>query len=155
MKYKHINDCWSALAACKSIEELVKTTGGFPNKFGTWAISYMDSDGIGITNYYSDEQVEANAEESDYFYFEDLMLGEKRNFWPYIINVITSETKGEWDVLCSAPTLKAAKKLADDIVKYVHFGDFKVYNAEIVYRPEDEKDPDSDKVVYTVLEGDE
>ena len=154
MEYKHINDFWNALAACKSIEELVETTGEFPNKFGAWAISDMDSDGIEITNYYYDEQAGADVEESSYYRFEDLMLGEERNFWPYIINFITSETKGEWDVLCSAPTLEAAKKLADDLVKYVHFGDFKVYNAEVVYRPEDENDPDSDKIVYTVEEGD-
>lgn len=155
MKYKHINDCWNALAACRSIEELVKTTGEFPNRFGTWAISDMDSDGIEITNYYYDKQMESDEEDSEYYYFEDLMSEGDDSFWPYVINAITSKTKGEWDVLCSAPTLEAAKKLADDLVKYVHFGDFKAYNAEVVYRPEDENDPDSDKIVYTVEEGDE
>lgn len=153
--YKHINDCWNALASCKSIEELVKTMGEFPNKFGTWAISDMDSDGIEITNYYYDEQTDSNEEESSYYWFKDLMPESGDSFWPYIINAIASDTYGDWDVLCSAPTLESAKKLADDIVKYVHFGDFKVYNAEVVYRPEDENDPESDEVVYTVEEGDE
>lgn len=154
MEYKHIRDCWNALAHCESIEELVKTMGEFPNKFGTWAISYADSDGIEITNYYYDEQADSNEEESSYYFFQDLMLDEHNIFWPYIINVITSDTDGEWDVFGSAPTLKAAKQFARDLIKYVRFGDFEVYKAEVVYRPEDENDPDSDEIVYTVEEGD-
>ena len=155
MKYKHINACWNALAACKSIEALVKTMGEFPNKFGTWEISNMDGDGIEITNYYYDEQMESDEKDSEYYCFEDLMLGKERSFWPYIINAITSETDGDWDVIMSAPTLKAAKQFARDLVKYVRFGEFEVYKAEVVYRPEDENDPDSDEIVYTIEEGDE
>jgi hypothetical protein len=153
MEFKHINDCWSALEDCKSIEELVKTMGEFPNKFGTWAISGMDSDGLEITNYYYDEQAWADAEESDYFYFEDLMLGHESSFWPYIINAVDADTDGDWDVISSAPTLEAAKQFAHDLVKYVHFRDYEVYKAEVVYRPEDENDPESDEIVYTVEEG--
>lgn len=153
--YKHINNCWNALAGCKSIEGLVETMGEFPNKFGTWGISYVDSDGLEITNYYYDEQAGADTEKSSYYFFQDLMLDEHNVFWPYIINVITSDTDGDWDVLNSAPTLKAAKQFAHDLVKYVRFGDFAVYKAEVVYRPEDENDPDSDEIVYTVEEGDE
>lgn len=152
MKYKHINDCWNALAACKSIKELVETTGEFPNKFGAWAISDMDSDGIEITNYYYDEQAETDAEDSEYYCFEDLMLDEERSFWPYIVNAITTKTKGDWDVLCSAPTLDAAERFAHDLVKYVRFGDFRVERAEVVYRPEDENDPKSDDIVYSYWE---
>lgn len=153
--YKHIKDCWNALAQCKSIEELVKMMGEFPNKFGTWAISYMDNDGIGITNYCYDEQAGADVEESDYYWFENLILGEERSFWPYIINAITSDTDGEWDVIMSAPTLESAKQFARDLVKYVRCGDFKVYQTEVVYRPEDESDPKSDEIVYRYEEGDE
>lgn len=150
--YKHIKDCWNALAQCKSIEELVKMMGEFPNKFGTWEISYMDHDGIGITNYYYDEQGDSNEEESSYYRFEDLMLGHESSFWPYVINAITSDTdtEGDWDVITSAPTLEAAKQMAEDLIKYVHFGNFKFFVTEVIYRPEDENDPESDKIVYTV-----
>ena len=157
MEYKHITDCWNALANCKSIEALVKMMGEFPNKFGTWAISDVDNDGIEITNYYYDEQADASCEESSYYYFEDLMLvrvGEQ-SFWPYVINAITSDTDGEWAVFYSAPTLDAAKQFARDLVKYVRFGDFKVYQAEVVYRTEDESDPKSDEIVYSYEEGDD
>lgn len=154
MKYKHINDCWNALAGCKSIEELVETIGEFPNKFGTWAISAVDTDGLEITNHYYDKQMESDEEDSEYYCFEDLMLGDEQSFWPYIINAITSDTDGEWDVFGSAPTLKSAKQFARDLVKYVRSADFEVYKAEVVYRPEDENDPDSDEIVYTVEEGD-
>ena len=155
MEYKHINDCRNALADCKSIEALVEKMDEFPNKFGTWAISDMDNDGIEITNCYYDEQADSNEEESEYYWFEDLMLGDERSFWPYIINAITSDTDGEWDVICAAPTLEAAKQFARDLVKYVRFGDFEVYEAEVVYRPEDENDPDSDEIVYSYEEGDD
>ena len=155
MEYKHINDCWSALADCKSIEELVKKMGEFPNKFGTWEISDMDNDGIEITNRYYDEQADSNEEDSEYYWFEDLMLGDERSFWSYIINAITADTDGDWDVIMSAPTLEAAKQFARDLVKYVRFGDFKVYQTEVVYRPEDESDPKSDEIVYSYEEGDD
>ena len=157
MEYKHILDCWSALAECKSIEALVNTMGEFPNKFGTWAISDMDSDGLEITNYYYDEHTESSCEESSYYWFEDLMLvhvGEQ-SFWPYVINAITADTDGEWDVFYSAPTLEAAKQFARDLVKYARFGDFKVYQTEVVYRPEDESDPKSDEIVYSYEEGED
>lgn len=157
MEYKHITDCWNALANCKSIEALVKTMGEFPNKFGTWAISDMDNDGLEITNYYYDEQTGSNEEDSSYYWFEDLMpvtVG-TTSFWPYVINAITADTDGEWDVFYSAPTLEAAKQFARDLVKYAHFGDFKVYQTEVVYRPEDESDPKSDEIVYSYEEGDE
>ena len=155
MEYNHIRDCWNALAGCKSIEALVKTMGEFPNKFGTWAISDMDNDGIEITNYYYDEQADASCEESSYYLFRDLMLGDDRSFWPYIINAITSETDDDWDVIMSAPTLEAAKQFARDLVKYVRFGEFAIYEAEVVYRPENEDDPDSDEIVYSYEEGEE
>lgn len=155
MEYKHIRDCWNALADCKSIEALVKTMGEFPNKFGTWAISDMDSDGLEITNRYYDEQMESDEEDSEYYWFEDLMLGEERSFWPYVINAVTSDTDGEWDVFYSAPTFEAAKQFARDLVKYDCFGDFKVYQTEVVYRPEDESNPESDEIVYHYEEGEE
>ena len=155
MEYKHILDCWNALADCKSIEALVKTMGEFPNKFGTWAISDMDGDGLEITNYYYDEQADSNEEESSYYWFSDLMLGDEQPFWSYIINAITADTDGEWDVIMSAPTLEAAKQFARDLVKYVRFGDFRVYQTEVVYRPEDESDPKSDEIVYSYEEGDD
>lgn len=155
MEYKHIRDCWNALADCKSIEALVKMIGEFPNKFGTWAISDMDNDGIEITNYYYDEQEDTSCEESSYYLFRDLMLGDDKSFWPYIINAITSDTDDDWDVIMSAPTLESAKQFARDLVKYVRFGDFEVYEAEVVYRPEDESDPESDEIVYHYEEGDE
>lgn len=155
MEYKHIRDCWNALADCKSIEALVKTMGEFPNKFGTWSISDMDGDGLEITNYYYDEQADASCEESSYYWFSDLMLGHgigEDSFWPYIINAITSDMDGEWDVIAAAPTLEAAKQFARDLVKYVHFRDYEVYKAEVVYRPEDESDPKSDEIVYSYEE---
>ena len=155
MEYTHIRDCWNALADCKSIEALVKTMGEFPNKFGTWAISDMDGHGLEITNYYYDEQADASCEESSYYWFSDLMLGDEQSFWPYIINAITADTDGEWDVIMSAPTLEAAKQFARDLVKYVRFGEFEVYEAEVVYRPEDESDPKSDEIVYSYEEGED
>ena len=115
----------------------------------------MDNDGIEITNRYYDEQADSNEEDSEYYWFEDLMLGDERSFWPYIINAITADTDGDWDVIMSAPTLEAAKQLARDLVKYVRFGDFKVYQTEVVYRPEDESDPKSDEIVYSYEEGDD
>lgn len=157
--------CFEKLHQCKSLIDLAKTINNFPRKYGDFEFSSIDSEGIKICHgYMFNGDFDWDIEN---FPFKDLMLGEigpdgkdGQEFWPYIINGDTGSYVCD-QVITSAPTLKAAKKFANDLVelceKYEHLlnDNFTCYyNAEVVYRPEDENDPDSDKVVYTVEEGD-
>lgn len=157
--------CFEKLHQCKSLHELAKTMNNFPRKYGDFEFSSIDAEGIKICHgYMFNGSFDWDIEN---FPFKDLMLGEVgpegkdgKEFWPYIINGDTGSYVCD-QVVTSAPTLKAAKKFAKDLVelsdKYEHLlnDNFTWYfDAEVVYRPEDENDPDSDKVVYSVEEGD-
>ena len=81
--YRHINDCWNELknfwdskeTSAEDIETITNIIGDFPNRFGTWEITENDSDHITITNSYYDSQLDDWYEDSEYFYFDKIILG--------------------------------------------------------------------------------
>jgi hypothetical protein len=62
--FNHIRDCWSAIQACKTIDEVNEVLDDIPRGFGEWWVDVVYPDGIPcyeVTNHYYDGQLD------DYF----------------------------------------------------------------------------------------
>lgn len=74
--FEHVNDCWEAIEACQTEEEIQTVLDNIPRKFGEqWTDSYKDADGNNIcevTNqWYDEQQCELNTESREFEIEED------------------------------------------------------------------------------------
>ena len=57
--FNHIRDCWEAINACKTIDEVNEVLDNIPRKFGEWWVDVVHSENgscYEVTNHYYDEQ---------------------------------------------------------------------------------------------------
>ena len=66
--FNHISDCWSAIEACKNIDEVNEVLGNIPRGFGEWWVDVVYPSGCPcyeVTNHYYDKQLDDYFTESE------------------------------------------------------------------------------------------
>ena len=68
--FNHIDDCWAAIRACKTIEEVNEILAEIPHGFGEWWVDVVYLNGVPcyeVTNHYYDKLFD------DYFTDEEIL----------------------------------------------------------------------------------
>ena len=66
-EYKHIKDCWNAIAECKTALEIKALVETFPRWSGDWDLEVTEDGELAVTNTYFDDSIEDFDMDTDTF----------------------------------------------------------------------------------------